>query len=539
MWSIERIRRENLAIQTAIRNQSVSGGDSRFPVGASEHNHSGNSNFSVLSSRDVEALLTLHSQNALNQHLQNQQLATIRASLLAHHTGISTTSTSNLRNEVTAALCHPLSNKKYGTKANATLPNSSRLIQIADSIKSSLVQGSRFNQDTSHLALLSSLHPSRAKQQVPGSMKHCSNAQDHTTRVMEKARAASFAPVRKKSKDSCAKSSSMNQGVDSNNVFLQMEKKPSKNFAKWNAMLESLKRFRESYGHCIVPRGYEDMKLASWVSCYCFIPIPFVMSQSVSYSRFYVLCTCQVVEQRKQYRRYQENLSCGIDQDRIDRLNEIGFTWDAQEAAWDRQMDHLREFHRIHGHCDVPRDDVQFPRLYLWIREQRRHYKLMEKGQSTLLTKARLDALNSVGFSFDSLGVIFSSRLQELSEFRRVHGHCHVPPDYSQNAKLFGWIQRMKKEYKLTMSGQSSTLSDAHICAMNELEFPWPSGKKEGCGPCARSALHTSVMSSDSEKYEASPVDDEESSVLSSSSGSLLEVERTCARPLKKRRLLD
>jgi Helicase associated domain len=235
-----------------------------------------------------------------------------------------------------------------------------------------------------------------------------------------------------------------------------------------------------------------------------------------------------VVEQRKQYRRYQENLPCGIDQDRIDRLNEIGFTWDAQEAAWDRQMDHLREFHRIHGHCDVPRDDVQFPKLYLWIREQRRHYKLMKKGQSSLLTKARLDALNNFGFSFDSLGAIFTRRLDELSEFRRHHGHCRVPPGYSQNAKLFGWIQRMKEEYKLKMSGQRSTLSEAHVCALNELEFPWLSGKTE----------YDSATSSDDNEQDTASSDNDKVSVSSTSFGSSLEGENTSGRPQKKRRLL-
>ena len=251
-----------------------------------------------------------------------------------------------------------------------------------------------------------------------------------------------------------------------------------------------------------------------------------------------------MVEQRKQYRRYQENLPCGIDSKRIACLNEIGFTWDAQEAAWDRQMDHLREFHRIHGHCDVPRDDAQFPKLYLWMREQRRHYKLMKQGQASLLTKARIDALKSVCFSFDTLGAIFTSRLQDLSEFRRRHGHCHVPPGYctKANCKLFGWTQRLKKEYKAKMSGQKSTLSEAHIKALNELEFPWLSGKPEENCPVARessdAADDTTLSSSSEDENDSVTSAETGASLVEKSSVSSLEGDHMCGRPLKKRRIL-
>jgi Helicase associated domain len=273
MWSVERLRRENLAIQTAIRNQLITGSASNFPAAVTEHTNLGIRNFSASPPFDVETLLTLHSQNALNQHHQSQQLAAIHASLLTHRAGLSTTSTADLRNEVTAALCHPQFSEMNGTKTNATLPNCSRLIQLANTINSSLVQGSHFGQDTSHRDLWSSLHLSSTKQAVLNMTRTSSIPQDHSTREMKKARAASFAPVRKKSKDSGAKPSSENKCVDVNDVFLEMENKPSKNFTKWQAMLESLKKFKESHGHCIVPRGYEDMKLASWVSHFNFLAV--------------------------------------------------------------------------------------------------------------------------------------------------------------------------------------------------------------------------------------------------------------------------
>ena len=37
---------------------------------------------------------------------------------------------------------------------------------------------------------------------------------------------------------------------------------------------------------------------------------------------------------------------------RLDKLDTIGFTWNAQEAAWDRSFQQLETFQKEHGHCN-------------------------------------------------------------------------------------------------------------------------------------------------------------------------------------------
>jgi Helicase associated domain len=188
-----------------------------------------------------------------------------------------------------------------------------------------------------------------------------------------------------------------------------------------------------------------------------------------------------------------------MDQERIDRLNELGFAWVALGAAWDQQMKNLRSFHRFRGHCNVSSKDTQYPSLYQWMREQRRHYKRLQTGEPSLLTKARMEALESVNFSFDSFGATFSTRLQELTEFRRVYGHCNVPPHYSENSKLFVWVQRVRSEYQLKSMGENCILRQPHIHALNELDFSWTSSDASNEGNAVDSSDDDSSVSTNGE----------------------------------------
>jgi Helicase associated domain len=168
---------------------------------------------------------------------------------------------------------------------------------------------------------------------------------------------------------------------------------------------------------------------------------------------------------------FQDGIPSSIDQKRIDMLNELGFTWDAQEASWERQMDELRVFHEKYGTCDVSRSDKDHRKLYRWIREQRRIYRDRNAtGQTGGLSEKRITALKSVGFVFDSVGATFSLKLAELTAFYREHNHCDVT---NENHDLYQWLQKIRRQYQMKLNGKESILQQRHIQALDNMEFPW------------------------------------------------------------------
>jgi hypothetical protein len=62
-----------------------------------------------------------------------------------------------------------------------------------------------------------------------------------------------------------------------------------------------------------------------------------------------------------------------------------------------------------------------------------------------------------------------------LCDFRRNHGHCHVPHTYKDNAPLAQWVKRQRYQYKLKLEGKRSTLTDERVKLLDKIGFIWNS----------------------------------------------------------------
>ena len=195
--------------------------------------------------------------------------------------------------------------------------------------------------------------------------------------------------------------------VNIQNTCNNMRKKDS----KWMITYQELLAYRAQHGDCVVPRGYPpNPRLASWVA-----------------------------EQRKQYKLNLDGRASSITDDRVQLLNQIHFAWNAQESAWARHLGHLQRFRAQHGHCHVPMDDPHYPKLGLWVKEQRRHYTLLKQGKRTHMTDQRAQQLEEMDFCWDTHHSTWLERLGDLAEFKRERGHCSVPTNYPANTKLATW----------------------------------------------------------------------------------------------------
>ena len=129
-------------------------------------------------------------------------------------------------------------------------------------------------------------------------------------------------------------------------------------------MLNALKEYKDRHGDCNVPAGWagNDIKLGSWVGT--------------------------------QRTRYSEGK---LSNDRIKRLEDVGFVWDGRESSWEKILDVLKEYKINHGDCNVPSIWLENKKLAGWVQTQRHNYR---KGN---LEEYRITRLEDIGVEWTSL----------------------------------------------------------------------------------------------------------------------------------------
>jgi len=106
-----------------------------------------------------------------------------------------------------------------------------------------------------------------------------------------------------------------------------------------------------------------------------------------------------------------------------------------------------------------------------------------------LLTKERINRLNSIGFVWSQFDHAWNIRFEELKEYKVEHGDTLVPVEWPQNVPLAQWVLKHRRSYKLlqkaapradlneNMKSQTkeneSILSVDRIEKLNEIDFVW------------------------------------------------------------------
>lgn len=142
---------------------------------------------------------------------------------------------------------------------------------------------------------------------------------------------------------------------------------------QWSEKFEELCEYKDKMGHCLVPHTFrENLALARWVK-----------------------------RQRYQYKLMLEAKSSTMTADRVKALDDIGFVWDSQGAAWGERLGELQQFRQTYVHCNVPSNFNDNPRLATWIKCQRRQYKLYMEGKPSNMTPQRIQHLENLGFEWE------------------------------------------------------------------------------------------------------------------------------------------
>jgi hypothetical protein len=223
----------------------------------------------------------------------------------------------------------------------------------------------------------------------------------------------------------------------------------------WEDRLSELADYRKIHGHCNVPYNYsENVKLAGWVKV-----------------------------QRQQYKFQHERKRSAMTLPRIQALESLGFEWGVGVTAWEDRWSELSDFRKIRGHCNVPQNDNENSKLGSWVSTQRKQYRLQQEGKKSPMTPFRIQELESLGFEWGVYVTAWEDRFSELSDFRKIHGHCNFPKNSSENVKLAGWVKLQRQQYRLQQEGKTSSMTLSRIQALENLGFDWKPSSSRAKGP--------------------------------------------------------
>ena len=138
---------------------------------------------------------------------------------------------------------------------------------------------------------------------------------------------------------------------------------------------------------------------------------------------------------------------------REELLQAIGLRWrikkqdklDLQNPNWEKVFAAVVEYHRLHGHFYIPKDDPDYDLLHNWMTSQR---SLAAQGA---LAPERRQRLEAIGFPWRAQGLAqqikWDAKFAALIAFQQVHGHFNVPTGVHEstgNQNLYVWIDNLR-----------------------------------------------------------------------------------------------
>ncbi|PYL26590.1 MAG: hypothetical protein DMF37_01580, partial [Verrucomicrobia bacterium] len=195
----------------------------------------------------------------------------------------------------------------------------------------------------------------------------------------------------------------------------------------WEDMYSTLEQYRKRHGDCNVPQGWvENPSLGTWVAT-----------------------------QRTLKRESK------LSEERIRRLGRLKFVWEPIDSQWEEMFAALTTFKSNYGHCNVPNNWLEHPRLRIWLNVQRRSKK---KGS---LSEKYIERLDTLGIVWDPRRSSWEGMFEALLTHRRKYGNCNVPDNYVENAPLGAWVSRQR------IAKKRGTLSTECVRRLDQVELVW------------------------------------------------------------------
>ena len=200
----------------------------------------------------------------------------------------------------------------------------------------------------------------------------------------------------------------------------------------WESQFQELVSYKKEHGDCLVPdRWRENKRLAAWVN-----------------------------SQRTQKNKGE------LDAEKIKKLDELGFVWNALEQLWEDRFQELVSYKKEHGDCLVPQSWKENKPLGSWVKTQR---KFRKKDK---LDAEKIKRLDELGFIWEPDQQFWENRFQELVSYKKEHGDCLVPQSWKENKQLASWVKNQRTFRK------EDKLDAQRIKRLDELGFVWEPDKQ-------------------------------------------------------------
>ena len=213
----------------------------------------------------------------------------------------------------------------------------------------------------------------------------------------------------------------------------------------WETRFTQLVAYKEEHGNCNVSTlDGANKQLGEWVG-----------------------------KQRYYYRNHRDGKKSPISNERVAKLNEIGFEWDVNEAAWEEKLAELVAYKEAYGDCNVPNRFKENEQLGKWVARHRTEYRLYQEGKKAKITRERIAKLNEIGFQWDVNEAAWEEKLAELVAYKEAYGDCNVPNKFKENEQLGKWVARHRTQYRFYQGGKKSHMTEERIAKLDDIGFKW------------------------------------------------------------------
>jgi hypothetical protein len=144
-----------------------------------------------------------------------------------------------------------------------------------------------------------------------------------------------------------------------------------------------------------------------------------------------------------------------------------------QAENWTGKFEELLDFRLKHGHCLVPYVFAENSSLAEWVKRQRHQYKLKDEDKHSALSEDRIEALETIGFVWNSHDAVWEERWKELHMYENINSNCNAPSRYVLNPQLAVWVKRQRRQYKFNSSGKPSTMTPYRVEKLDKIGSAW------------------------------------------------------------------